>query len=123
MTARAALVVLLINAMVSTALLASYSLWFTPARAPRLAVLDIAEIYRLKEKEIAAVLLKQDASDADRLHALKQASEFGTQITALIEQLPTECRCLILARGAVAGSKSTLPDLTPSVRQRLGLSP
>jgi hypothetical protein len=121
MTARQALVVVVINVLVSAALLAAYAIWIGPSRAPRLAVLDVAELYRLKEREIAAVLVKRDASEADRLNALQGASQFGTQITTLIEQLPAECDCLILARGAIAGSGTALPDLTPAVRQRLGL--
>ena len=121
MTARAALVVVIVNALLSAALLAAYATWIAPSRSPRLAVLDVAELYRLKEREIAAVLLKTDASEPDRLNALKRASEFGTQITTVIELLPAECGCLILTRGAIAGSSTTLFDLTPSVRQRLGL--
>lgn len=121
MTARAALVVVIVNALLSAALLAAYATWIAPSRSPRLAVLDVAELYRLKEREIAAVLIKTDAIEADRLNALKRASEFGTQITTLIEQLPAECGCLILARGAIVGSSTTLPDLTPTARQRLGL--
>ena len=121
MTARAALVVVIVNVLTSAALLVAYAIWIAPSRSPRLAVLDVAEIYRLKEREIAAVLLKHDASESDRLNALQRASEFGNQITSVIEKLPTECSCLILARGAIAGSGTSLPDLTPIARQRLGL--
>ena len=121
MTARAALVVVIVNALMSAALLAAYATWIAPSRSPRLAVLDVAELYRLKEREIAAVLVKPEATEGDRLNALQRASEFGTQITTLMGELPAECGCLILARGAIAGSSPILPDLTPLVRQRLGL--
>ena len=121
MTLKAALVVMSANALVCVTLITSYALWIAPSRAPRLALLDVAELYRLKEREIAAILLQSDATEETRTQALKRASGFGVEITALIEQLPRECRCVILARGAIIGSAEILPDMTPAVRQRLGL--
>ena len=121
MTSKAALVVLSANALMSVALISSYALWIAPSRPPRLALLDVAELYRLKEREVAAILLQRDATEEARTQALKRASGFALEVTALIEQLPTECRCVILARGAIIGSADTLPDMTPAVRHRLGL--
>ena len=111
----------LVNALTSTALIATYAIWLAPLRAPRIAVLDVTELYRLKERQIANALIKPDTSDTERTAALKRAGEFGTEITALIERLPAECGCLILARGALVGSAVDLPDMTPAVRQRLKL--
>jgi len=121
MTLKAAVVVILVNALVSAALVAGYALLIAPARSPRLAVLDVAELYRLKEREISAVLVRPDATEDERLAALKTASAFGVAVTALLERLPAECGCLVLARGAIVGPGEKLPDLTPVVRQRLGL--
>ena len=87
----------------------------------RTAVLDIGELYRLKETQFATVLVKRDSTDEDRALALKRAAAFGLEVTNLIQSLPDECRCLILARGAVVGPAPLLPDLTPEVRRRLGL--
>jgi hypothetical protein len=91
-----------------------------PAAAPRLAVLDVGELYRLKETQVAKVLVKLDATHEDRALALQRASAFGLEMTNLIQSLPEECHCLILARGAVVGPAPLLPDLTPEVRRRLG---
>ena len=121
MNIKAALSLVLVNALMSAALLIAYALWFTPARAPRFAVLDVAELYRLKETQIATVLVKHDATLDDRATALKRASAFGAEVTDLIQSLPEECRCLVIARGAVLGPAPHVPDLTPEVRRRLGL--
>ena len=42
-------------------------------------------------------------------------------MSTLLEKLPDECRCVVLARGAVVGTAPLLRDLTPDVRRRLGL--
>lgn len=94
--------------------------WLAPT-GTAFAMLDVAELYRLKERQVAAVLVKRDASDADRAAAIQHAGNFGAELAAVVESLPQECRCLILVRGAVTGSSRQLPDLTPLVRQRLGL--
>jgi hypothetical protein len=121
MSIRQAILLVAINVALSIVLLAAYALRFAPAQAPRFAVLDVGELYRLKENQVAAVLVKHDASDEERATALKRAAAFGAEVTALIQALPEECRCLVLARGAVIGPAQRLPDLTPDVRRRLGL--
>lgn len=121
MTVKGASVLILSNALLSAVIVGAYALWFAPPRAPVLAVLDVGELYRLKETQVATVLLKRDSTDEDRALALKRAAAFGLEMTNLIQSLPNECRCLILARGAVVGPAPLLPDLTPEVRRRLGL--
>jgi hypothetical protein len=111
----------LANAILSAILIAAYATWMAPARTPLLAVLDVGELYRLKETQVAALLVKRDASDEERALALRRASTFGLEVTSLIQSLPEECRCLILARGAIIGPAPILADLTPEVRRRLGL--
>ncbi len=121
MNARQAALLVATNAALSIALLAGYAHWLAPAKPPTFAVLDVGELYRLKENQVAAVLVKRDASDEERASALRHAASFGQEVTTLIQALPEECRCLILARGAVVGPAPLLPDLTPEVRRRLGL--
>ena len=121
MSRRTAALLMLINALLSVACVATYALWFAPGRAQQIAVLDVGELYRLKETQVAALLVKRDTTDADRALALQRASTFGLEVTSLIQSLPEECRCLILARGAVVGPAPQLPDLTPELRRRLGL--
>ena len=50
-----------------------------------------------------------------------RSAGFGTEVSTLLQALPGECRCIVLARGAVMGSEPLLRDLTPDVRRRLGL--
>ncbi len=121
MKARMDLLLLLASALINAALIFGYAMWIAPPRAPRLATLDVGELYQLKEAQIAAVLTKREATDEERISALKRAGAFGAELTTLIETLPKECGCLILARGAVIGERQSLPDLTPEVRRRLGL--
>ena len=79
------------------------------------------ELYRLKESQVAAMLVKRDTSDTDRAMAIQRVAAFGGEVSKLIESLPEECGCLVLTRGAVLGSGAQLIDLTPDVRRRLGL--
>jgi hypothetical protein len=118
---KAALLLLGLNALISSAGLAAYARWGAPPPAPRLAVLDVGELYRLKESQVAAVLMQRDATDEARTSALTGASAFGAEVTTLIQALPETCGCVILARGAVVGDAQSLPDLTPDARRRLGL--
>ena len=120
MSARTCALLVLANMVLSALIVLAYALWFAPT-APRLAVLDVGELYRLKETQVAKVLVKLDASEADRALALQRASAFGLELTNLIQSLPEECHCLVLARGAVVGPAPFLPDLTPELRRRLGL--
>ncbi len=119
MTIRHAVLLASLNVLLTLAL-AGY-VWLAPPRATAFAMLDVAELYRLKERQVAAVLVKRDTSDAERAAAIQHAGNFGTELATVVESLPQECRCLILVRGAVTGSSRQLPDLTPLVRQRLGL--
>lgn len=115
------LFVLLLNALASATMIGIYATWIAPPKTPPIAVLDVAELYRLKETQVAAQLVKPDTSEADRVAILKSVQGFGSEVTRLIQALPTECGCLILARGALIGKDKQLPDLTPDVRRRLGL--
>ena len=110
-----------INAVVSLALAAGVSALMQRTQKPTFGTLDVAELYRLKEAQVAAVLVKRDSGDAERIVAIQRAAVFGAELSKLIETLPEECGCLVLIRGAVLGSGAQLVDLTPAVRQRLGL--
>jgi hypothetical protein len=121
MTSRTVALLVIANALIAAALIAIVHLWLAPARLPSLAMLDVAELYRLKELQVAAVLVKRDASDEERAGALRRAAGFGTEVSSVLQALPDECRCIVLARGAVIGTEHLLRDLTPDVRRRLGL--
>ena len=85
------------------------------------ATVDVAELYRLKEAQVTARLLNAETTDAGREAALREASSFGEELSALIGRLPAECRCLILSRGALIASTQPVPDLTARLREQLGL--
>ena len=110
-----------INVVVSLVIVAGAALWMQRNQKPTFGTLDVAELYRLKEAQVAAVLVKRDSGDAERIVAIQRAAVFGAELSKLIETLPEECGCLVLIRGAVLGSGAQLVDLTPAVRQRLGL--
>jgi len=121
MTRRDAALLLAINALISLALIGGVSTWLLRTQKPTFGTLDVAELYRLKESQVAAVLVKRDIGDTERAMAIQRAAAFGAEISKLIEALPTECACLVLTRGAVLGPNAQLVDLTPDVRRRLGL--
>ena len=121
MTRRDAAYLLALNALVSVALLTAGAHWVFGPQKTAFAVLDVADLYRVKESQVAAVLVNHNASETERTTAIARAAAFSTELTALIETLPEECRCLVLARGAVIGATPPLPDLTADVRRRLGL--
>ena len=121
MTRRDAALLIAINALVSLALACGVSIWVQRTQQPTFATLDVAELYRLKESQVAAVLVKRDIGDTERTVVIQRAAAFGEEISKLIEALPAECACLVLTRGAVLGSSAQIVDLTPDVRRRLGL--
>ena len=121
MTRRDAVLLIAINALISLALIGGVSTWLLRTQKPTFGTLDVAELYRLKESQVAAVLVKRDIGDTERAMAIQRATAFGGEIIKLIEALPAECACLVLTRGAVLGPNAQVADLTPDVRRRLGL--
>ena len=121
MTRREAALLIAINALISLALIGCVSAWLLRTQKPTFGTLDVAELYRLKESQVAAVLVKRDIGDTERAVVIQRAAAFGGEVSKLIEALPEECACLVLTRGAVLGSNIQMVDLTPDVRRRLGL--
>jgi hypothetical protein len=120
---RAAIVaVLAASAAVSLLVSASVAL-ILPAGTSAIATVDIASLYRAKEGQVTAQLLRRDASDTDRAAALREAAAFGEQLDRLVARLPADCRCLVFTQGALIGSGtgSRIADLTPQLRRQLGL--
>ena len=119
MNRKVVLVSVLISFANAALLVAVYHAWNGVRAHPRIAVLDVAEIYRMKESEFAALLMKPGATEADRVRAIELARTFGTDLAALTQSLPADCNCLVLTKAAVVGGG--IADLTPEVKRRFGL--
>ena len=111
-----------LNAALSLALVLATS-WVLPPSGPRIATVDIATLYRAKEGQVTAQLLRRDASDSDRAAALREAAAFGEQLDRLVARLPADCRCLVFIQGALIGSGTgrRIADFTPQLRRQLAL--
>lgn len=111
-----------LGAWVGVALMTTLPRAGAPATLP-MATVDVGELYRLKERKLTERLLRSDASQQDRALVLQEAADFGAALDAAIAQLPLQCHCLVLARGAVLASEpdTSLTDLTPGLRKQLGL--
>ena len=111
-----------LNTAISLMLVLATS-WLMPNTGPRIATVDVAALYRAKEGQVTAQLLRRDASDTDRVAALREAAAFGEQIERLVASLPADCQCLVFTQGALIGSGAggRITDLTPQLRRQLGL--
>ena len=122
MNGKALLMCALLSLANATALLAIYHAWNVGQSRQKIATLDIAEIYRLKESQFSAILMKPSASEAERAQAIELARAFGAELAALTHSLPRECGCLVLTKAAVVGGAGVnIPDLTQEVKRRFGL--
>jgi hypothetical protein len=81
-------------------------------------IVDVSEVYRTKETEFAA-LLTATKSDEERQRALDLASAFAKRLPAALDELPADCRCLVVLKSAVAGASDNTLDLTPLLKAKL----
>lgn len=107
--------------LMATACLSAYHFLVLPASATRFAVVDVGEVYRLKEKQLVELVSKAGATDADKKHATEMALEFTKSLPAALEQLPRECQCTVLLRAAVAAETGSMRDLTPLLKSKVGV--
>ena len=83
-----------------------------------IGVVDVAEIYRLKEAEFAALMTRGN-SDADRQQAMDLATSFARRLPRELEELPADCRCLVVLKSAVAGPTARTLDLTAVLKTKV----
>ncbi|WP_114471894.1 hypothetical protein [Pseudorhodoferax soli] len=109
---------LLVAAIVSAGFLATYD---RQVLRPALSIgtVDLAEVYRAKEAQFTQ-LLTASSGEEDRQRALALAHIFAQQLPAALDELPHECRCLVVVQSAVIGGPRTR-DLTPALRRKVGL--
>jgi len=91
---------------------------FVVRPAQVIGVVDVAEVYRLKEAEFAA-LITASKSDEERQKALNLASTFARRLPVAMDELPGDCRCLVVLRSAIAGRTPNTRDLTALLKTKL----
>jgi hypothetical protein len=87
-----------------------------------IGVVDIADVYRVKEAEISS-MLQNVKSEGDRQKAYDQAQGFGDRLDKALSEIPAQCRCTVMIKSAIAGSGSNSVDLTPLLKAKLGARP
>lgn len=102
--------------LVAAALLAYDRLVARPARL--VGVVDVGEVYRLKEAEFAQQVTRNDSDDG-REKALVMARQFAQRLPQALDELPNECRCLVVVRTALAGVPPNSVDLTALLKHKL----
>jgi hypothetical protein len=110
MKAVVALSVALSTLLATCGLVAYDRLVVRPGRL--VGIVDVSDVYRTKETEFAA-LLTASKSDEERQRALDLASAFAKRLPAALDELPADCRCLVMLKSAVAGASDNTLDLTP----------
>jgi hypothetical protein len=111
-----ALSVALSSLLATCGLVAYDRLVVRPGRV--IGVVDVADVYRAKETEFAA-LLTASKSDEERQRALDLAVAFAKRLPAALAELPADCQCLVMLKSAVAGTTASTMDLTPLLKAKL----
>jgi hypothetical protein len=91
---------------------------FVVRPAQRIGVVDVSEVYRLKEAEFAT-LITAGRSEDERQRAMEMASAFARRLPQALEELPLECNCLVVMKSALAGPTVHTIDLTPRLKAKL----
>lgn len=104
--------------IVAIALLAYDRLVVGPARV--IGVVDVGEVYRLKEAEFTQIVTKS-GSENERQRALAMARQFAQRLPVALEELPRDCACLVVIRTAVAGFPPNATDLTALLKRKVDL--
>ena len=113
-----------LNALVSLFVVAvGIAAYHHTVRSPadRIGVIDVTEVYRLKEKEFTDLVTKAGASELDKDKAMAGAEAFARALPQALEELPQECGCLVLLRNAIAANTPAMIDLTPALKRKVGL--
>jgi len=114
-----ALQVVLSATLVAVALW-GYDRWVREPRTPRFAVVDVADIYKLKTSQLVGDMLNAGENKEGQAAVRGRADEFGNDVDQLLADLARDCNCVVLARPAVVAG-GTVPDYTDALRRKLGL--
>ena len=86
----------------------------------RIGLIDVAEVYRLKEREFTELITKAKG-EADRTKAFALAEEFAKALPEAMDALPRECRCLVLLKSSVVAASANTVDLTDLLKRKVGI--
>lgn len=114
---RPLLIALVLNALwVAVALLLYHRLWVAPALS--IGMIDLAEVYRAQ----GAAFTRQVAearTDRERDAALEQVTAFAQRLSVALDELPRECACLVVVKGAATAPPGRLRDLTGELQRKV----
>ena len=103
---------------IAAAALALYDHWVVRP-ALRVGVVDVGEVYRQKEAEFTLILTKA-SSDDERQKAMAMARVFAQRLPMALDELPSDCGCLVVLKSAVAGATPRTLDLTAQLKLKVG---
>ena len=113
-----------LNALLVLVALMAYE-QYARLRELRVAVVDVAAVYRSKEAQFTSLLTESHPNPQGEVSAPQLAAAFARDLPQALDDIAAECRCLLLTRAVVAASveHSTVPvtDLTATLKQKLGM--
>ena len=94
-------------------------------RELRVAVVDVAAVYRWKEAQFTALLTQPVTDLRTDANAPQLAAAFARELPQALDDIAAECHCLLLIRAVLAGPPehvaAHVADLTPTLKQKLGM--
>jgi hypothetical protein len=89
----------------------------------RFAMIDLASVVAIKEREFSDLLMKKDASDQDRVRAYELVQKMGTDLEKALKQIKQQCDCTLLVSSAIVSANvDQLPDYTSDLKTALGIA-
>lgn len=111
-------VAIVLLAIVNTwASIAVYHAWIAPEPV-RIAVVDVATIYREQEAAFTRMVTEGTVTDIERVRALDRAEAFARRLPVALDELSDSCRCVLVPANAVAG-RYGVTDHTDTLRRML----
>jgi hypothetical protein len=90
----------------------------------RIGRVDVSHVYKVKTEQLFAKASSKN--DKERATAVGDVDVFFKEIEVVLAELPAECKCLVLTSAGLVNRNGQdlhqqVIDLTPRVKQRLGL--
>lgn len=109
---------LLCSCLVTCAALTAYH--YKLARsAPPAATVNVAQVFEERQALLAQRVIAAPSEEERRAIIETEAKRFVTDVTTAMEELATECRCLVLDKSVLVGADAKTPDLTDELRERV----